>query len=293
MKLKRISIFLIFLLIGLSGCEKELDASFVSSEKQLVIQGYICPQDTLIQIAVGLNKVLGETVGNIYRPITDAKVILSEGSKSVKLSLLKTLRTDSLNNWSRYGVSAKEFSIESGKTYNISVSYNNMPNAQAKCTIPSNAVDEKNIVLDIGTETYNGEVYKNFNVKWKDFNDPEDYYSWNAITNLNVDQNGKSTWYGYRYSTYYQTDIYKNGQTLFGENQIKVLGSNQKYSDKSYIEVHMCHTDKTYHDYNISIIRQQQNKGSALPESIALRGNIEGGLGVFAGYNLTKIRRSL
>lgn len=293
MKLKRISTFLIFLLIVLSGCEKELDSSFISSEKQLVIQGYICPQDTLIQIAVSLNKVLGETVGNVYRPITDAKVILAEGDRRVKLSLLKTTKADSLNNWSRYGVSAKEFRVESGKTYNISVSYNNVPNAQAKCTVPSKAVDEKSIILDIGTETYNGEIYKNFNVKWKDFNDAEDYYSWNIVTNLNIDQNGKSTWYGYRYATYYQADTYFNGQFLFGENKNRILGSNQKYTDKSFIEVYMCHTDKIYYDYNISIIRQQQNKDSALPESIALKGNIEGGLGVFAGYNLTKFRRSL
>jgi hypothetical protein len=294
MRPKRILIMLICLLMGLWSCEKELDTSFVVSEKQLVIQGFICPQDTLIQVAISINKVLGETQTNAYRPLNDAKVMLTEGSnKSAILNLMKPNKIDSLNNWSRYGVSAKKFSIESGKTYKITVSYNNLPDARAECTIPSKQIDEKNVVLDIKTELYNGENYKTFNVSWKDFDDTQNYYSWNVISNLNFDQDGKSVWNGYRYSTYYQSDAYHNGMMLSGENRNSIIGSNRKYTNKSYIEIYLCHTDKTYYDYNISIIRQQQNKGSAFPEPIALRGNIEGGLGVFAGYNLTKIRQPL
>jgi hypothetical protein len=293
MKLNWNSIFLIFSLIGLSSCEKELDTSFVETQKQLVVQGFICPQDTLVQITLAINKVLGEKIYNTYLPITSAKVIISDNQKNIQLSLLKPTKADSLGKWSRYGVSSKNFMIESGKTYKLSVSYNNLPNIYAECTVPKVVVDEKNINTELGSEVYNGETYKNLNVSWKDFDSDNNYYSWSVVSNVNVEQNGKSLWYGYRYSTYYQADTYQDGQMIVGQSKIRIGGSNVPYTNKSYLDIYLCHTDKTYFDYNISILRQQENKGAAISEPIAVRGNIEGGLGVFAAYNLTKLRKLL
>jgi hypothetical protein len=293
MKLNWNSIFLIFSLIGLSSCEKELDTSFVETEKQLVVQGFICPQDTLVQITLAVNRVLGEKIYNTYLPITSAKVIISDNQKNIQLSLLKPTKADSLGKWSRYGVSSKNFMIESGKTYKLSVSYNNLPNIYAECTVPKVVVDEKNINTELGSEVYNGETYKNLNVSWKDFDSDNNYYSWSVVSNVNVEQNGKSLWYGYRYSTYYQADTYQDGQMIVGQSKIRIGGSNVPYTNKSYLDIYLCHTDKTYFDYNISILRQQENKGAAISEPIAVRGNIEGGLGVFAAYNLTKLRKLL
>jgi hypothetical protein len=293
MKLNWNSIFLIFSLIGLSSCEKELDTSFVETQKQLVVQGFICPQDTLVQITLAVNRVLGEKIYNTYLPITSAKVIISDNQKNIQLSLLKPTKADSLGKWSRYGVSSKNFMIESGKTYKLSVSYNNLPNIYAECTVPKVVVDEKNINTELGSEVYNGETYKNLNVSWKDFDSDNNYYSWSVVSNVNVEQNGKSLWYGYRYSTYYQADTYQDGQMIVGQSKIRIGGSNVPYTNKSYLDIYLCHTDKTYFDYNISILRQQENKGAAISEPIAVRGNIEGGLGVFAAYNLTKLRKLL
>jgi Domain of unknown function (DUF4249) len=293
MKLNWNSILLIFSLIGLSSCEKELDASFIESEKQLVVQGFICPQDTLIQITLANSRVLGEKIYSTYLPITNARVTISDSQKSVQLFLLKTTKADSLGKWSRYGVSSKSFMVESGKTYKLSVSNNGFPDIYAQCTVPNVVVDEKNINLVFENELYNGENYKNLNVSWKDFDNDNNYYSWNVISNVNVEQNGKSQWYGYRYSTYYQADTYKNGQILLGQSRIRIGGSNLPFTNKSYVDIYLCNTDKTYFDYNVSILRQQENRGAAIAEPIALRGNIQGGLGVFAAYNLTKLRKSL
>ena len=293
MKLHWNSIFLIFSLIGLSGCEKELDASFIETEKQMVVQGFICPQDTLIQITLATNRILGEKIYNNYLPITNAKVTISDNQKSVQLSLLKTTKADSLGKWVRYGVSSKGFMIENGKTYKLNVSSSGFPEIYAECTVPNVVVDEKNINVELGNELYNGENYKYLNLSWKDFDSDNNYYSWSVVSNVNVEQNGKSQWYGYRYSTYYQADTYKDGQMLLGQGNIRIGGSNLPYTNKSYVDVYMCNTDKTYFDYNTSILRQQENRGAAIAEPIALRGNVQGGLGVFAAYNLTKLRKSL
>ena len=123
---------LLFLLL-FSSCVREEILNDIQSDhfqSQLVIHSLISPGDSIF-VSVGKSLPLGSTL--ISSKVANATVTLyNEEGNSIELSLIKDGYYTSV-----YGVSQKNFSIQLGSTYSLSVNHPDLPDVEANCTVPT------------------------------------------------------------------------------------------------------------------------------------------------------------
>ncbi len=163
---------------------------------RLVIQCFISPQDTLLEVSVTQTAPVIGTVldgSERYPNILNANVLLSDGQKSVTIPY-KTLQLPSsydadgeyiLTARSRYFLSAKNLPIVAGKTYTLKVSAPGFESVEGSCVVPTKVVAEKDITYNqttvTGTAGRGGGgatiMYPSIEVRFKDIAGEENFYS--------------------------------------------------------------------------------------------------------------------
>lgn len=273
----------------LVSCEKELSVS-PEVEEKLVVHAFIAPQDSLIEVAIASTiSPLGDTrLKN--RPVKNAIVYLSQvgDSSTIQLRLADRSDNDRINGWSRYNIESSLFPLIPGKNYRLKVSTPSGLSAEAECTLPEKQVDVTSISVHKGNLELNGRNYTRFNVKWPDFPDENNYYSWSAVSYLNIANDSQVV--TNEFVTQYLSDISADEQGIITSNNRSIPLEEINYQlDSSYIDVYVAHTDQQYYNYHLDLIRQSQfeNNEPNISSPVPIDGNILGGIGVFAGYNLT------
>ncbi len=140
----------------LSSCKSLVTDIDIPYEDRLVVQCFISPQDTLLEVSVTKTApVIGEVLDGAerYPNILNATVVLTDGQKSVTIPY-KTLQLPSsydadgeyiFTARSRYYLSAKNLPIVVGKTYTLKVSAPGFTSVEGSCLIPTKVVAEKDI----------------------------------------------------------------------------------------------------------------------------------------------------
>jgi hypothetical protein len=341
--MKKYSLLLVFIMTVsvLTSCETVLENVVVPYEDRLVINSFISPQDTLIEVIVSKTKpVTGvETSKNnnnqnySYDILQGATVEISDGQRKANLVYKEILNPNRLVYDPKTGkqtvatrpgyfLSTKEFPIIAGKTYTLVVSAPNLPTATATCTIPQKSlVNQQDLeVVYIGVDSVaNGGTYinnqlvatsyalnKRYIVKIKDNPSEENFYAV-AYYSQKVEQSKGND--GKLYTTPplnlqepfsdIVSDYRKNGSVLeFVPLRINV-GNTSNNNPNSKVILHkvscfVAITDKTYYLYNKSVGNSNGiYNDNPFAEPVLTYSNINGGLGAFGGYNMTKIEVDL
>lgn len=301
--MKKISLYSLLIIsqLFLLSCEsliKEIDPSFLpETDSKLVVACFISPQDTVLAAKVTETKLLIGTTGDIREDITNASVILSDGSKSIRLVYSSKL--------GYYRALPSELPILVGKTYTITVNTPDGRKVDASTTIPQNiAIAEVKIDSAKVDDFQPGNSVTNteYDVKviWADKAGEANYYRAisefvflyrivdsinkkvinapvSAIVDLRTiddkDADGKLLSLN---RAYLPTNI---GGNIQGQD------ANLK-TKLDRIKVGLFQTDIHYYNYHTSLRRQRENN-NPFAEPVLLYTNINGGFGCFGAYNAT------
>ncbi len=195
------SFFFSFLasILLLTSCKSLVTDIDIPYEDRLVVQCFISPQDTLLEVSVTQTApVIGTIVDGAerYPNILNANVVLTDGQKSVTIPY-KTLQLPSsydadgeyiFTARSRYYLSAKNLPIVAGKTYTVKVSAPGFQSVEGSCVIPTKVVAEKDIssiqTTVTGTAGRGGGggggatiTYPSIEVRFRDIVGEESFYS--------------------------------------------------------------------------------------------------------------------
>jgi len=291
---------ILFLSLVLSGwllgsCRQEADLPTPFRE-QLVVQGFISPQDSLVQVSVSKNHA-SSSGSNRRDFVTDAAVSITPARGGVvSLRLLPLTRTDSVNRWCRYGVPARLLGVQPGGTYALRVRTPGGLEAEATCTVPSRTISADDVSVRVQFQAVGSQRFRTFRVAWPDAPGGEPFYSLHSVSYVEAPApsvGGKTTFTYVSYGTAYLSGAASGGQLSSVERAVQ--GTNAPFEPKrSFVQVYLCQTDRNYYYFNLSLARQQQEEvGNLFPEPVPIAGNVRGGLGVFAGYTLTVVRTYL
>ena len=282
---------LLALVCLLAACEKEVTSlKLPGADSQLVVNAFISPQDTVLEVAVYESKpVIGERPGASDDLIRDATVTLSDGLKTVVLPLVTPTRYLS---GTAYRTRREALSIEAGKTYYLQVSTPDGRLVRAQCTVPAPPVPEIRFDSVVRTSEYGTGDYLDYTgtLHWQDPAGEENFYRVGAdLKYVWPDRQGElfEEWrpvYWDRYKATSFSDARRDG-TPFSSPGVDFFVADHFHSVTLY--AHLLHTDRAYFEYHRTL---RTNTGdNPFAEPMLLYSNVEGGLGVFAAYNRTTL----
>jgi hypothetical protein len=291
MKIIRIfSLLLLSTIVGLSGCESDVkDIDSFEGKSKLVVVSYIAPQDTMLIVRVQKTQpAIGRKLTSEQLKVKDAIVTISNGSSTVALNYN--------HETFQYEADARAWPVEAGKTYSLKV-MSGVGNAEAICTIPFTegiAITELEAPYTI-VQDYFGQDVRRYTVsyKWSDAPDKKNYYRTLAYKMYTYTDSyygtkrvQKEGLYGsFNNDREIQTDEEtRNG--MMSSEPISYHEYNYAAMDKPfYIYAVLVVSDRNYYLYHRDLNKQQGSNGNPFAEPALIYTNIEGGLGVFAGYN--------
>jgi hypothetical protein len=282
------SIIGICIVILLGSCEKDANVKLPAVESKLVINSFISPQDTLIRVVVSLSQPLYNNAnsGN-YFSVANATVQISDG---INTQLLAYNQTESY-----YYVKSSQLPIIVGKTYYLTVTTPDGKNVNASTTIPtsnSSLSFSSHVINNPNqTDTYLMETH------WNDQAGIEDYYRivyyQKQFTTYTYDTSSIT----YVDTTYYYdlnfsdniSDKNNNGSTMNQNFQF----TQDPNSSGNLGEIYLLHATKEYYLFHKILKNANDTQDDPFAEPVQMYTNINGGYGVFAGFNQYKLPVSL
>ena len=265
------------LLCFFSSCVKDADVKLPAVESKLVINSFISPQDTIIRVAVTLSQPLynNSNAGQFFN-VSNASVLINDGVNS------KTLIYNSIENY--YSIGISQLPIVVGTTYYLTVSTpdgknitatTSIPNANSTLTFSSHYVNDPNQQ----DSTYSITTF------WNDSPGTEDYYRV-SYYEKQFYPGAIDTSYSILFSGNY-SDKDKDGTTLSD-----IFEVYKAYSIGNMGELYLIHATKEYYLYHTKLADAANSLGP-FTEPVQMYSNINGGYGIFAGFNQYKLPVSL
>ncbi len=266
------------MLNSFSACIKDADVKLPAVESKLVINSFISPQDTIIRVAVSLSQPLyNNSNAGQFPYVSNATVLINDGVNS------KTLIYNSVENY--YSINVSQFPIVVGTIYYLTVSTPDGKNITATTSIPntnSTLTFSSHYVNDPNQQdsTYSITTF------WNDSPGTEDYYRISYYSEQFYGNNLTDTSYTNFYTNNF-SDKGKNGSTL--SDIFEVYSSNLTGNTG---ELYLIHATKEYYLFHLKLANAA-GFGFPFSEPVQMYSNINGGYGIFAGFNQYKLQVSL
>lgn len=248
--------------------KSEVEAPEQGTKPQLIIHGYISPQNPEIIVSVSLsNPVFGKQT-NGTQVVSDAQVMLrNEQNQSVQLLY------DNLEE--HYKIGTNSFPIVEGKTYRLEVQDTQGNRASAECTVPKNIAGNIQNIQVIKTKDAESDAFQvAFN--FQDTPNVRNYY---------IAEAWAETDYGYfkRKAEIKQfTDNNRDGQNISVRSE-KTSGEAKNVEG---IEIILLSVDYNYYQYVKTVLMQSDTEAlGPFSEPVFITSNIKGGLGIFGAYS--------
>lgn len=297
------NIYILLAAILLSGCDK--DATNVKLPKDikpyLIIHSFISPTDTFISVFVSKTTPIYGVRRSFrdYDPLPGATVKMREASGNwVSFQYDPTL--------GMYYAHRDSLNIIAGKSYILEVHASGFDQITSTCKVPENQVPDPHVdqISSKKEKMQWGDSVNVITVKtsWKDNPESGNYYriekrliiqtselNYNPITGLydtlfNVHE--QEGWE--RYFNKYFDDIQRNGQTISSIWKFQLWPSWTGIPDTvKAMKGFLLLCDENYYRYHVNLEKASESDGNPFAEPVVLKGNIEGGIGIFAAY-LTK-----
>ena len=274
----------VLLMFAFAGCKKDVD--FAPPERKIVVDAQISPTDDTIKIILEYSKPVNSVsynwyssnylIHDIHHEFAGAEVTLSDGVT------VKTLKRDSSEGV--FEIAQADFRLVPGKTYKLHVNDGHNREVSAQTTMPyavTNAV-----------YTFLGEQ-------------PAGSYK-NRYTNRFVFTDSLNLLHYYRLYSGQKSDSYFNeflyGNYLTEEKSFTGLAdivvetiepplfSQDSLAVDKYGYFFSCSYEYFQFYRSFENTKGFSNTAELLEEPVNIYTNIEGGLGIFAGYNVVKIK---
>lgn len=276
----------VLLVLLLGSCVRVIDFT-VPFDKKLVVQCFLRPAQAIVQndsilVAVSTNTpIVG---GQTKEEINDATVTLASSNQRINLRLLAPNTADKANQVRRYGVAHRDFAVKAAENYTLTVTTPNGLRTESSCTIPTNRVLENDIKITI-IEKSKDKIRCRIN--WKDLPEANTWYLCSVGIGLS-----KGTQRSFSSIYVYNADSEATNNQMTS-NELTFTGFGFDYDPaQSIIYVAVATLDENYYEWGTKqIFQRRQNNLNLFPEPVFLNGNVENGLGVFAGYNATLIAK--
>lgn len=253
----------------LVGCIEEVDPKKLGlKERLIVVNSLISPQSETLEVEVSWSRsVFGilPDYGTNEDIITTALVVLSNGTNSITL----TYDPDKF----LYTEAATSFAIIEGETYELSVTVDDKT-VTASATVPQ-AVEASGFSITTG-----GNSAKRATVSWDDLAGQENFYRINTFL---LNANGEEDTSIFFDSDEYHSDVNRDGATISARGETYFFGDVPAVVQAKALLISCDENYFYYHrDYNLF------ENDDPFSEAVQSRSNIEGGVGIFAAYQLTE-----
>jgi len=273
---KQAVVFLLVGMIFISSCrKKDSTVKLPEAPSKLVIVSFISPQDSLIKVSLTLSQPLyNNAASGNYSPVTDAEVIIS--------SMLGSATLGYNSNYKSYVVDSAFLKIREGVTYSISVRTPDGKAADAFTRIPD---------LNNSLAYSFSEDSLKVQCTWSDQAGSQDHYRLflqNSSYYLfeGYDQNGN---FSDTIKVNYVTTQWSVDKDHDGEVLKKSMDFLPVYMEDQSFYLYLLHVSKEYYDYGIKL-EQAQINGNPFAEPVPMYSNVNGGFGIFAGFNSCRLK---
>ncbi|MDQ6478426.1 DUF4249 domain-containing protein [Dyadobacter sp. LHD-138] len=298
------------LLTGLFACDTLITEispeDLPETTSKLVVQSFISPQATRINVVVTESIPLFGESGSSTSVIKNAIVKMSGGGKEV------TLLYDSTSQL--YTIEKMKFPIVASETYKLSVS-DGKRSVTSICTVPTNQVTIKSYVIDTAYLSRRNGPDTALTVKmiWQDIPGESNYYRVRANMDIeysilegtnpdNFEEKRVRNRFSIRWDDNSGRSDFQNDVNLDGTSFTSPLGrgflpssllytssDGTKYYAKQKpkliaMVMEVNNTEKSYYEYHQSL-RLNERTDNPFAEPVLVFNNILGGLGCFAAYN--------
>jgi hypothetical protein len=284
--MRNVNLPIVFLLIALIfySCEKEANVKIPETEPKPVLVCFISPEDSLISVSL-TNSIPLYTKNSVKYPyeINNATITISNGSKSVKIPWYK----DSIG----YQISTTLFPIYPGETYSLEVNIPDGRKLSAKTKVPANVFPQFNFTLTknlIDSNEYSVNYNFIYELSWNDIPSEANYYR-GIIYNLYSDSTLAPDTVAQPLNELFESDQGKDGGLIKinGQGNLFYVPGATPISSTNYIAYLML-CNKDYYDYHKDLFNN--NDTNPFAESKINFSNIEGGIGCFSAYRMSKKR---
>jgi hypothetical protein len=260
----------------------------------------------VIRVIVSETKPLFSETPVSTNIITTAQVTITDGTRTT------TLRYDSTS--LIYYTATRGFPIRGGVTYTLTVN-DGTRTAVASTTVPNQRAPIKSFEIDTAYTTLSNNPFGRkdtvFTLKmnWQDLPNNTNYYRVRASlrTILSFYENGQeqsratiNTYFNWEDNlgvSEFQSDLNRDGEILTsprGKSAIPLARSDSDPSGSYHTSrivgfvLYLSTTNKEYYEYHQSVDRSR-NSDNPFVEPSLLYSNIQGGLGVFAACNTSRL----
>lgn len=288
--IRLITLLLVSIAATFAGCESEVvNLDSFEGKSKLVVVSYISPQDTLLVARVQKTQpAIGKKITEEQLKVKDAVVTISDGTSVAALSYNPET--------AQYEADARAWPIVAGKTYHLKVR-SAAGNAEATCTIPSTEgieITEIEAPHTVTKDYYGNNQHRyTLSYKWRDAPGITNFYRTLMYKQYSYTDGVTGTKHvqkeGIDWSYGDGKDLHTDEETQNGiivSKEVAYYEYNYESIDKPfYIYAVLVVSDKNYYMYQYSLDNQGENSSNPFAEPYVMYTNIEGGLGVFAGYN--------
>lgn len=277
---------------SLLACDPNVDIENIAPNKLLAVSSFISPQDTLFKVFVYRAAPIGSTVKIDSAAVKDALVTISDGLKYDTLYLsYETHPVTEVKSY-RYIGKKKNVVVVTASTYYLQVQTPSGESVNALCTIPPepgkpvvSGVQENND-FRFFIDWSNSQLHKYFTI----ILDADGQYE-------RVHQNG-----------IIKTDLEPSllepiefpSDTQVAYNSYEAILPNAYVAENPVLKVSVRNVSEQLFDYFKSYQRYEEweanNSGNLFPnfqEMPLIYSNINGGVGIFAGYNDSSVQIEL
>lgn len=266
-------IFKIVALLGLFtliACVEDVDPGKLGlNEKLVVVNALISPQSDVLEVEVSWSRSvfgLQPDYGSNEDIITNALVIITNGDNSVTLPYVQEEYL--------YKLEASQFPIVSGQTYDLQVTVGDKT-VTASATVPQ-AVEATGFSISSGSNSA-----QRATVSWQDPQGEGGFYRVNALM---LNERGEEEASIFFDTEEYQSDLSRDGTRITARGETYFFGDVPDFAEAKAILISCDENYYFYHkDYNTF------ENDDPFSEAVQSRSNIEGGVGIFAAYQLTEV----
>ncbi|MEM9984477.1 MAG: DUF4249 domain-containing protein [Bacteroidota bacterium] len=269
------------------ACQRFVDLQ-PNAEPLMAITSFVQAEDSVVQVEVYRQQVVGQTGGLDYRDfiLTDAKVVVSNLTQDESVELAYDPEPG------RYLAAVDAGWLRAQDQLSLHVAHPEYPAAKATCVIPS-APQGLSVRLDSVLEDWPLIDYFT-QVSWQD--DPQEDNFYRLIGKVKYAPNSFSSdpwffrWEGLEANADYFTDEGRQGERLQSTRgnlqavarQINGIRPPRQPGDSLLIQ--LLNIDVNYYEYMLDL-REARFADETFSEPYQIYSNLEGGVGVFAAYH--------
>jgi len=277
-----------------TSCDREVpNANLPDTKAKLVINSFISPQDSLLQVFVYESApVPGGSASSDL--VQNATVTLSDGNRHVLLPGVKQFPDQTTAPFTVYQLPEEALPIEAGKTYSLKVTVPDGRAVEAQCTVPAANTTlqvEANRKQETGNDPRTPKF--EFRYEWQASAAQESYYRVAGnftirVAGLSGGMSGDVSWRG-------RKDLFlaASPQSLTATGETNFFFSSPNTSYEYELDAYLLTTDVHYYRYHQSLRNHISSDENPFAEPTLVYSNIKNGLGVFAAYNQTKVTISM